>query len=45
MLGGEDGCTLFVVAREWHGAQSISAGDGTGQVLVARAPFPHAGRP
>jgi sugar lactone lactonase YvrE len=45
MLGGPDGRTLFVVAREWHGAEDISAGDGTGQIVTTRVPVPHAGRP
>ena len=34
MLGGPEMRTLFVIAREWHGGQAISAGDGTGQVLA-----------
>jgi sugar lactone lactonase YvrE len=45
MLGGPDGRTLFIVAREWHGMTDIDAGVRTGQVLVARAPAGHAGRP
>jgi sugar lactone lactonase YvrE len=45
MLGGDDGRTLFIVAREWHGAQGIAAGAGSGQVLYTSAPAPHAGRP
>jgi sugar lactone lactonase YvrE len=44
MLGGEDGQSLFLIAREWHGTD-VSKGAGTGQVLVAQAPAPHAGRP
>jgi sugar lactone lactonase YvrE len=44
MLGGPDGRTLFVVAREWQG-MDIAAGAGTGQVLTTQAPAPHAGRP
>jgi hypothetical protein len=44
MLGGPDGRTLFIVAREWHGPD-VAAGAGTGQVLVADAPAPHAGWP
>jgi sugar lactone lactonase YvrE len=44
MLGGEDGRSLFLITREWHGPD-VSKGVGTGQVLVARAPAPHAGRP
>jgi sugar lactone lactonase YvrE len=45
MLGGPDGCTLFIVAREWHGMADVAAGERTGQVLSAPAPAPHAGRP
>jgi sugar lactone lactonase YvrE len=33
-LGGADGRTLFVIAREWHGADGLAAGEGTGQVLT-----------
>ena len=44
MLGGEDGRTLFLIAREWHGPD-VGKGAGTGQVLATRAPAPHAGRP
>jgi sugar lactone lactonase YvrE len=44
MLGGEDGRTLFLIAREWHGVE-ISAGAGTGQVLSTEVDTPHAGRP
>jgi sugar lactone lactonase YvrE len=45
MLGGPEMRTLFVIAREWHGAQAMTAGDGTGQVLVTEAPVPKAGWP
>jgi sugar lactone lactonase YvrE len=46
MLGGPDGRTLFVVAREWHG-RDFARGDGTGQVLAVAepAPAPRAGWP
>jgi sugar lactone lactonase YvrE len=44
MLGGAEGRTLFIIAREWHGAD-FAAGNGTGQVLMTPAPAPHAGRP
>jgi sugar lactone lactonase YvrE len=44
MLGGPDGRTLFLVAREWHG-MDISQGSGTGQILTAQAPAPGAGWP
>jgi sugar lactone lactonase YvrE len=45
MLGGPDGTTLFVVAREWHGPASMADGTRTGQILTAQAPAPHAGHP
>jgi sugar lactone lactonase YvrE len=45
MLGGEDGRTLFMMAAEWGGVESIGGGARTGQVLTARAPAPGAGRP
>jgi sugar lactone lactonase YvrE len=43
-LGGPDGRTLFIVAREWHGAD-ISAGAGTGVLVATRVGVPHAGWP
>jgi sugar lactone lactonase YvrE len=45
MLGGTDGRTLFMVAAEWKGPGGMLEGPRTGQVLTARAPAPHAGRP
>jgi sugar lactone lactonase YvrE len=45
MLGGPDGTTLFVIAREWRGPSSMTDGERTGQVLTTDAPAPHAGRP
>ncbi len=45
MLGGIDGKTLFMVAREWRGMESTTDGKRTGQVLTARAPAPGAGWP
>jgi sugar lactone lactonase YvrE len=45
MLGGPDGRTLFVLAAEWGGPESLDGDARTGQVLVARAPAPAAGRP
>jgi sugar lactone lactonase YvrE len=33
-LGGPDGRTLFAVTREWHGADAMRSGDGTGQVVM-----------
>jgi sugar lactone lactonase YvrE len=46
-LGGPDGRTLFILAAEWRGPDQVDAAlaDRTGQVLVARAPAPGAGRP
>jgi sugar lactone lactonase YvrE len=44
-LGGPDGTTLFIVAREWGGTESVSDGERTGQVLTAGAPAPGAGWP
>jgi sugar lactone lactonase YvrE len=43
MLGGDDGCTLYIVATEWSGVEGV--GGRTGQVLTHRAPSPHAGHP
>jgi sugar lactone lactonase YvrE len=45
MLGGDDGRTLFIMAADWRGTGQIGKGARTGQVLTARAPAPHAGRP
>jgi sugar lactone lactonase YvrE len=45
MLGGADGRTLFMVAREWRGMESTAAGERTGQILIAQAPAPGAGWP
>jgi sugar lactone lactonase YvrE len=47
MLGGEDGQTLFMLVAEWRGVEHMAElfSSHTGQVLTARAPAPHAGRP
>ncbi|GAA1574725.1 SMP-30/gluconolactonase/LRE family protein [Kribbella sancticallisti] len=45
MLGGPEGDTLFILAAEWHGFENFSTEDRTGQVLTARGPSPHAGKP
>ena len=45
MLGGADGRTLFIVAREWRGLESTADRSRKGQVLTITAPAPHAGRP
>jgi sugar lactone lactonase YvrE len=44
-LGGPDGRTLFMVAREWRGPESVADEQRTGQVLTVPAPAPRAGRP
>jgi sugar lactone lactonase YvrE len=43
-LGGPDGATLFIVANQWSGPANMFQAHDT-QVLTARAPGPHAGRP
>jgi sugar lactone lactonase YvrE len=45
MLGGPDGRTLFIAAAQWRGTQAMFEGEPSGQVVIARAPAPHAGRP
>ncbi|MDQ4126805.1 MAG: SMP-30/gluconolactonase/LRE family protein [Actinomycetota bacterium] len=45
MLGGIDGRTLFLVAREWRGLESTVDGERTGRLLTAPAPAPGAGWP
>jgi sugar lactone lactonase YvrE len=45
MLGGADGRTLFMVAREWRGVESMADTARRGQVLTLKVPVPHAGRP
>ena len=47
MLGGPDGRALFMLAAEWRGFENVESAiaDRTGQVLVADAPAPRAGRP
>jgi sugar lactone lactonase YvrE len=44
-LGGVDKRTLFIVAQEWGGPESMAAAARTGQVLATRAPAPRAGWP
>jgi sugar lactone lactonase YvrE len=41
-LGGSDGRTLFMVAREWRGPESMADEERTGQVLTVTAPAPAA---
>ena len=45
MLGGPDGKTLFMVAREWRGMEGTADEERTGQILTAPAPAAGAGRP
>ena len=45
MLGGPDGKTLFMVAREWRGMESVTEEGRTGQILATSAPAARAGRP
>ena len=45
MLGGADGRTLFIVAREWRGVDSTADDERTGQLLTVAAPAPGAGWP
>ena len=45
MLGGADGRTLFIVAREWRGVESTADDERTGQLLTVAAPSPGAGWP
>jgi sugar lactone lactonase YvrE len=45
MLGGPDGRTLFIAAAQWRGTEGMFEGEPSGQVVIARAPAPHAGRP
>ena len=45
MLGGPEQATLFMIAREWHGAENMGSGAGTGQVLAAQVSVPRAGWP
>jgi sugar lactone lactonase YvrE len=44
-LGGPDGRTLFLVAREWRGTQNLSQQPRTGQLVTVPAPAPGAGWP
>ena len=45
MLGGRDGSTLFILAQEWTGPESVGKGPRTGQVVAVEAPARHAGFP
>lgn len=43
MLGGAEGKTLFVLANDWRGPESMASGQRTGQVLTVEVDVPHAG--
>ena len=47
MLGGEDGCTLFLMTAEWRGVDRMGElfRSQTGQVQSIEVNVPHAGRP
>jgi sugar lactone lactonase YvrE len=45
MLGGADRKTLFMMAAEWRGPESMAGGARTGQVLTVQAPTPGVGWP
>ena len=45
MLGGPDGRTLFMVAREWGGMEGTAFEERTGQIQTAPAPAAGAGWP
>jgi sugar lactone lactonase YvrE len=45
MLGGMDRRTLFMMAAEWPGPESMAGGARMGQVLTAQAPAPGVGWP
>lgn len=44
-LGGTDRTTLFMVAREWRGPETMADEERKGRILTARAPAPGAGWP
>jgi sugar lactone lactonase YvrE len=44
-LGGEDGRTLFMVTREWHGLDGGEEEERSGQIVTAPAPVPRAPTP
>jgi sugar lactone lactonase YvrE len=45
MLGGDARTTLFMVAREWRGAATMTSNERVGQVLSVQAPVAGAGWP
>jgi sugar lactone lactonase YvrE len=44
-LGGDDGRTLFMVTRAWHGLESVDEEERSGQIVTAPAPAPRAPTP
>jgi sugar lactone lactonase YvrE len=44
-LGGDDGRTLFMVTREWHGLESVDEEEPSGQIVTAPAAAPRAPTP
>lgn len=45
MLGGAAGKTLFILANDWRGPESLASGERAGQVLTIEVNVPHAGWP
>jgi sugar lactone lactonase YvrE len=45
MLGGADGCTLFMMAADFSNAAAMASDARTGQVLTVAAPAPRTGWP
>jgi sugar lactone lactonase YvrE len=45
MLGGADGKTLFMVARQWGGVESMADAKRTGEIVTIAAPAARAGWP
>jgi sugar lactone lactonase YvrE len=45
MLGGPEGKTLFMMAADWLGPESMADAVRTGQLLITEAPAAHAGWP
>ena len=45
MLGGVDDLTLFIIANEWGGPESMESEARKGQVLAVEVPVPGAGWP
>jgi sugar lactone lactonase YvrE len=45
MLGGQDRRTLFLVARPWHGVETMADRERAGQILTTQVSVPGAGWP